>query len=65
MTYLNKLRIVENTPRYEQNQNIMSMSKAKGPIGDSWAPAARLSGPRLDVPAEPPSHRHCQQPLFS
>ena len=36
------------------------MAKAKGTFRDSWVPSW-FSGPRTDVPAEPPSHRHCLQ----
>ena len=34
------------------------MVKAMGPFRDSQAPSW-LSGPQIDVPAEPPSHRPC------
>ena len=34
------------------------MAKAMGPFRDLYAPSC-LSGPRTDVPAEPPSHRPC------
>jgi hypothetical protein len=55
--FLNKLKLVENTKKTkhkkqnEKNQNKMSMAKVMGLFRNSptW-----LSGPRTDVPAEPP-----------
>ena len=41
-----------------KNQNKMFMAKDMGPFGDSQAPSW-LSGPQIDVPTEPPSHRPC------
>ena len=32
--FLNKLKLVENTPTNEKNKNKMSMAKAMGPFGD-------------------------------
>ena len=46
--FLNKLKIVENTPKKWKNQNKTSMVKAMGPFRDSQA------GPQTDVPAEHP-----------
>ena len=55
--FLNKLKIVENTPKkLKKNQNKISMAKALGLFRDSQAPSW-VSGPRTNVPAEPSSHR--------
>ena len=58
--FLNKLKLVENTPKNEKNQNKTSMVKAMGPFRDSQAPSW-LFGSRTDVPTEPLSHRPCPQ----
>jgi hypothetical protein len=59
--FLNELKLVENTKKTkskaqkknEKNQNKMTMAKVMGPFKNSQSPSW-LSGPRTDVPAEPP-----------
>jgi len=58
ITYLNKLKIVENTKKKKERK--IKISIAKGPCRDSRAPSW-LSGHWRDVPAEPLSHRPCVQ----
>lgn len=54
--FLSKLKIVNNTPKIEKNQNKTSMAKAMGPFRYSQTPSWFL-GPRTNVPTEPPYHR--------
>ena len=49
--FLNKLKIVENTPPNERRRR--KLTKAMGTFRDSQAPSW-LSGSRSDVPTEPP-----------
>ena len=67
--FFNKLKLVENTKKTkhkkqnEKNQNKMSMAKVMRPFRNSQSPSW-LSGPRTDVPAEPPLIGHTlNQPL--
>ena len=49
--FLNKLKIVENTPIKSKNQNETSMADAMWPFTDSQAPSW-FSGSRTNVPTE-------------
>ena len=52
--FLNKLKIVENIPKnWGKNQNKTPMAKAMMPFKNSQTPSW-LSGPRTDVPTDPP-----------